>query len=201
MAFFSLSRARKSASFGGLLGGLVHALVGVVGGGDGRLHQRDGVLGAGRGVLDGGVDHGHELLLRVGSGFLGDLAHFGVGGRGDVVQVAAVGSSLFSQRLEQAGLQGHQFLCVFHAQNSAGVGGGFGQSSARSGQVQLHQLFHAFEGLVGQTKQGFNVGFVGGEHLFRGQGHVSSPVDVKARQKRDLKYLRWSFRMVCCSAA
>src|SRR2546423_13269792 len=52
---------------GSLLGSLVHAFVRVVGGGDGRLHQRDGILGAGRGVLDGGGAHRPERLLRGGS--------------------------------------------------------------------------------------------------------------------------------------
>jgi hypothetical protein len=44
-------------------------------------------------------------------------------------------------------------------------------------QVQLDQLFHAFEGLVGQTEQGFEVGLVGGGELFRGEtGHGVSPM-------------------------
>jgi uncharacterized repeat protein (TIGR03806 family) len=101
-------------------------------------------------------------------GFEG-LAEFGAGARGDVIQVTAVGGGLFSQRLEQAGLQGQQFLGVLDAQDGLGVGGGFVQGGLGGGHVQFDELFDAFEGLVGQAEQGFDVGFVGGQDLFSGQ--------------------------------
>src|SRR5205085_6624613 len=97
---------------GGLLAGLLHAFERVGGGGDGRLHQGDGVLGAGRGVLDGVVDDRHELGLRIGGGRFGDTADFGAGRGGDLVDRAAVGGGLFGGRLEQGGLEGDQLLRV-----------------------------------------------------------------------------------------
>src|SRR5262245_37525445 len=45
---------------GRLLGRLLNALVGIVGGGDGRLDQRHGALRASRGVLDRAVDARQE---------------------------------------------------------------------------------------------------------------------------------------------
>ena len=76
---------------------------------------------------------------------------------------------------QQAGLQGHEFLHVLDAEHGLGVAGGLVQGGARGGQVQLDELFHAFKGLGRQAKQGFDVGLVGGEDLFGGQGHVVSP--------------------------
>ncbi len=96
----------RVGDFGGLLGGLLHALERVVRGGDSRLDQRDGVLGAGRRVLDGRVDDRHELGLRVGGRRFGDAGHFGAGRGGDFVDVAAVGGGLLGGRLEQARLAG-----------------------------------------------------------------------------------------------
>src|ERR1700749_3479799 len=87
---------------GGLLGGLLHAFHRVGGGGDGRLHQGGGGFGAGRGVLDGAVDGAVELGLGGGDLRLGNLGDFGVGGRGDVVEVAAVGGGLLGGGLQQA---------------------------------------------------------------------------------------------------
>ena len=89
--------------------------------------------------------------------------------------MAAVSGGFFSQGLHQASLQSQQFLCVFHAQNGLGVVGGLGQGCFGSLDVQLDQLFHAFEGFLGQTKQGFEVGFLGGNDLFSGQ-HVDTPI-------------------------
>jgi hypothetical protein len=66
-------------------------------------------------------------------------------------------------------LQGQQFLCVLDAQDSLGGAGSFGQGGLGGGDVQFDELFNAFESLGGQTKQGFDVGFVGGQDLFSGQ--------------------------------
>jgi hypothetical protein len=141
----------------------------VVGSGDSRLDQRDGVLGAGRGVLHSGVDQGAELGLGVGSGGFGNAADFGAGRSGDVVQLAAVGSGLFSGRLQHAGLQREQFLGVLDRECGAGCVGDFAERGLRDLQVQLDQLFDAREGLAGQTQQGFGGGLVGGGDLFDGQ--------------------------------
>ena len=119
--------------------------------------------------------------MRFGSlGFHG-LAEFSAGARSDVVQVTAVSSGLFSQGLQHAGLQGQQFLCVLDGQHGLGVGGGFGQGGARGGNVQLHQLFNAFEGLVRQAEQGFDVGLLGSEDLLGGQRHVITPIEMPLR--------------------
>src|SRR6201985_2159818 len=120
---------------GGLLGGLLHAFHRVGGGGDGRLHQGGGGLGAGRGVLDGAVDGAVELGLDRGHLRFGDLAHFGVGGGGDVVQVAAVGGGLLGGGLQQAGLQGQQFLGILDAE--AGGGGGLHFGHRGLGDLQV----------------------------------------------------------------
>jgi hypothetical protein len=46
-------------------------------------------------------------------------------------------------------------------------------------QVQFDELLDAFEGLVGQAEEGFDIGLVGGNNLFSGQrssfGLVAGP--------------------------
>src|SRR5690349_10709407 len=57
---------RLEVGFGdvaGLLDSLLHAFERVVRSGDSRLHERNGVFGAGRGVLHGAVHDSHELRL------------------------------------------------------------------------------------------------------------------------------------------
>ena len=90
--------------------------------------------------------------------------------------MAAVSGGLLGQGLHQAGLQAQQLLGVFHAQDGLGVVGGFGQGSLGGLNVQLDQLFHAFKGFLGQTKQGLEIGFLCGNNLFSGQ-HGDTPKD------------------------
>ena len=152
---------------GGLLGGLLDAFHRVGGGGDGRLDQRGGGLGTGRGVLHGGVDGRGELGLGGSSLGFGDLGHFGVRGGGDVVQMAAVGGGLLGDvGLQQAGLQREQFLGILGAEGGDRGALHFAQRSLGDLQVQLDELLDAFERLVGQVEQRFEVGFLGGNDLF-----------------------------------
>jgi len=90
------------------------------------------------------------------------------GAGGDVVQVAAVRNRLFSHGLEQTGLQGQQFLHVFHAHGGMGMAHGLGQSGFGGGHVQLNHFFEAGKGRVGQAVQGFEVGFLAGGDLVNG---------------------------------
>ena len=83
--------------------------------------------------------------------------------------MTAVSSGFFSQGLNHAGLQSHQFLCVFHAHHGLCVVASFSQSGFGGLHIQFDQFFNAFKGFVGQTKQGFDVGFVGGHDLFSSQ--------------------------------
>ena len=75
----------------------------------------------------------------------------------------AVSSSLFGQWLNHTGLQSQQFLRVFDIHHGLCVIGAFSQGRLGGLYVQFDQLFNAFKGFVGQTKQGFDVGFVGGD--------------------------------------
>ncbi len=53
-------------------------------------------------------------------------------------------------------------------------------------QVQFDKLFNAFECFGGQTEQGFQIGFLCGCNLFRGQDHCWSPVvNFKVKQNRN----------------
>jgi hypothetical protein len=56
-------------------------------------------------------------------------------------------------------------LRVLDGQQRLGVGLRLGQRGLGGLQVQLDQLLDAFEGLVGQAEQGFEVGFLRGEEL------------------------------------
>ncbi|MDT4874874.1 hypothetical protein FQZ97_1102060 [compost metagenome] len=66
-------------------------------------------------------------------------------------------------------MQGQQFLGVLDGQQGLGAVGGLGQGGLGGLNVQLKQLFHAFEGFLGQTENGFDVGFLCGDDLFSGQ--------------------------------
>ena len=90
---------------------------------------------------------------------------------GDVIQVTAVGSGLFGQGLEQARLQGQQFLGILDAHHGLGMVAGFSQGSLGSGQIEFDNLLDAFKRLARQAEQGFDIGFVGSNDLFNGQ-HV-----------------------------
>jgi hypothetical protein len=136
-----------------LLAGLLHAFESVVGSGDGRLHQRDGVLGAGGRVLDGVVDDRHELRLRIGSGRFGDTADFGAGRGGDFIHQAAIGGGLLGGGLDQAGLQGQQLLRVLDRQGGLDRRRSFGQGGLGDLGVQLDQLLDAFEGEAGKAEE------------------------------------------------
>ena len=116
---------------GGLLDGLLHRFEGVVGGSHGALHDGDGGFRAGRCVLGGAVDQADEGLLGFSGLGFESLREFGAGALGDVVQVTAVGSGLFSQGLEQAGLQRQQLLGVLDAQGGLGGALGFDQGCDR----------------------------------------------------------------------
>ena len=85
------------------------------------------------------------------------------------IQVAAVRGGLFGGRLQQAGLQGQELLCVLGRQGGLGVFGGFADRGARHLQVQFDELLDAFERLVGQAEEGFDVGLLGGDNLVSGQ--------------------------------
>src|SRR5207244_1396510 len=147
--------------FSGLLGSLLRAFERVVRSGDSRLDQRDGVFGAGRSVLHGRVDQRAELGLRVGGGGFGNGADFGAGGGSDVVQLAAVGSGLFSGRLQHAGVQREQLLGVFRRQRGAGRVGNFAERRLGNLHVQLDDFFDTGKRLGGQTQQGLGGGLVG----------------------------------------
>jgi len=66
-------------------------------------------------------------------------------------------------------LQGEQLLRVLDRHGGLGRVGGFAQGGLGDLQVQLDELLDAFESLVGQTEQGFDVGLVGGNDLFSGE--------------------------------
>jgi hypothetical protein len=84
--------------------------------------------------------------------------------------VAAVGGGLLGGRLQHRGLQRHQLLRVLDRQRSLGGLGGLGQRGLGDLQVQLDELLDAFEGLVGQAEEGLDIGLVGGDQLFSGEG-------------------------------
>ena len=153
-------------NFSRLLNCFLHRFQCVVGGIHGALHHCNSSFGTCGCVFGSAVNQAGKFLLGVSSLAFGSLGELSARSGSDVVQVTAVSSSLFSQRLEQAGLQSQQFLSVFHAQQGLCVASGFRQGSFGSGQVQFNQLFNAFESLVGQAKQGFDIGFVGSNNLF-----------------------------------
>ncbi len=113
-------------------------------------------------------------MLRLGSLVLGEFGEFAAGAGSDFVQLAAVGGGLFGQRLHQGGLQGQQLLRVFDAQQRLGVARGVGQRRAGGLHVELQHALDALKGLLRQAKKGFDVGFLGGNHLFGGQ-HGEAP--------------------------
>lgn len=90
----------------------MHGFESVVGGRDGALDHGHSGLGAGRRILRGIVQQGVEALAGFGGLHFQSLVEFAGSVAGNVIQMAAVGSSLFGQRLEQAGLQSQQFLGV-----------------------------------------------------------------------------------------
>ena len=111
-------------------------------------------------------------MLGFGHFAFSGLLEMAAGAGGDFIQVAVVLNHFLGQGLEQAGLQGEQLLGVFHAQGGLGVLLRIGQGRLGGDQVQFDELLHAGESLVGQADQGFEVGLVGRDHLFRGQSHV-----------------------------
>jgi len=64
-------------------------------------------------------------------------------------------------------LQVEQFLGVLDAQQGLGVVGGLGQRSLGGLQVEFNQFLDAFEGLLGQTEEGLDLGFLGGDDFRR----------------------------------
>ena len=56
---------------------------------------------------------------------------------------------------------------------------GLGEGSLGGLHIQLDQLFHAFEGFLGQAEEGFDVGFLGGNDLFSGQHNSFSCEGLK----------------------
>ncbi|MNT51865.1 hypothetical protein D3C72_1888530 [compost metagenome] len=78
-----------------------------------------------------------------------------------------------------------QVLGVLGVQHRLGVGGCVVQGSAGGGNIQFHQLFHAFEGLVGQANEGFQVSFVCSQDLIRGQCHFLAPFSQSNIQGQD----------------
>jgi hypothetical protein len=63
-------------------------------------------------------------------------------------------------------------LRVLDGQHGGAGLGGFADGAARDLQVQLDELFHAFEGLLGQAEEGLDVGLLGGDDLVSGEvGH------------------------------
>jgi hypothetical protein len=105
----------------------------------------------------------------ISSGRFSSLGHFRRGRGGDVVQVAAVSGCLFGGGLQQRGLQGQQFLSVLGRQSGLGGLSGFAHRGLGHLQVQLDELFNAFEGLGGQAEQRVKVGLLRGDDLFCGQ--------------------------------
>ena len=75
--------------------------------------------------------------------------------------MGTMGCGLFCGRLQQAGLQGQQFLRVLDRQGGLGGLCCFAHGGLGHLQVQFDELFDAFESLVGQAKEGFDRGFVG----------------------------------------
>ena len=63
------------------------------------------------------------------------------------------------------------FLRVLHGQRGAGRLGDFTDGGLGDLQVQLNELLDAFEGFVGETEEGLDIGALGGGDLFGGQ-HV-----------------------------
>jgi len=131
--------------------------------------------------------------------------------------VAAVGQGLFSQGLEQAGLQRQQLLRLLGGQHGLGVGIGFRQSGARGGHVQFDELFNAFESLAGQAENGFEVGLLSGQNLFLRQGHeellikdiaiigdgswnCSDQLMLQCSMDRIIWTFRPIARIICCNA-
>jgi len=75
------------------------------------------------------------------------FGEFSASALSDVIQVTAVSSRLFSQRLNEAGLQSDEFLSIFHGQHSLCVSSRFVQSCAACGEVEFNHFFNAGEGL------------------------------------------------------
>jgi hypothetical protein len=105
-----------------------------------------------------------------GLGFHG-LGEFGGAAGHDGLNVLGVGGGLVSHGLDQAGLQGQQFLRVLGRQDGLGVAERLFHHGFGGSQVQFDQLFEAGESLGGEALQGLQVGFVGGGELFSGVFH------------------------------
>ncbi|MNM93673.1 hypothetical protein D3C81_1060530 [compost metagenome] len=172
--------------FHGLLRGLLDRLVRVVGGRDGRLHDGDGRFRTGRGVLGEVLDERLHVLRAFGQLGFGHLGELALRFRGDFIQVTRVRQGLFGNRLHQRSLDGQQFLGILGGQGLLGVVDVFGKGRLDHLHVQFDKLFNAFECFGGQTEQGFQVGFLCGCNLFRGQDHCWSPVvNFKVKQNRN----------------
>ena len=65
-------------------------------------------------------------------------------------------------------VQREQFLRVLDRQRGLRGRGGFAERGLRDLQVQVDEFLDAFECLAGQAEHGFDIGFVGGDQLFRG---------------------------------